>query len=86
MILSRSFILSGCDMVGKICDGEKNSPIYIHLGGRWSSGKYVGTCLRAAGSSPAPPAVWGGTLASDKAYGVVRQGFDPGLQVVLCQQ
>jgi hypothetical protein len=27
-------------------------------GGRWSSGKYVGTiCLRAAGSSPAPPAV-----------------------------
>jgi hypothetical protein len=28
-------------------------------GGRWSSGKYVGTtCLRAADSSPAPPAVW----------------------------
>jgi hypothetical protein len=28
-------------------------------GGRWSSGKYVGTtCLRALGSSPAPPAVW----------------------------
>jgi hypothetical protein len=28
-------------------------------GGRLSSGKYVGTiCLRAAGSSPAPPAVW----------------------------
>jgi hypothetical protein len=27
--------------------------------GRLSSGKYVGTtCLRAAGSSPAPPAVW----------------------------
>jgi hypothetical protein len=23
---------------------------------------------------------------SDMAYGVVRQGFDPGLQVVLCQQ
>jgi hypothetical protein len=29
------------------------------VGGRWPSGKYVGTtCLRAAGSSPAPPAVW----------------------------
>jgi hypothetical protein len=28
-------------------------------GGRWPSGKCVGTtCLRAAGSSPAPPAVW----------------------------
>jgi hypothetical protein len=28
-------------------------------GGRWSSGKYVGTaCLRAAGSSPTPLAVW----------------------------
>jgi hypothetical protein len=28
-------------------------------GGRLSSGKYVGTtCLRAAGSGPAPPAVW----------------------------
>jgi hypothetical protein len=28
-------------------------------GGRWSSGKYVGTtCLRAVGESPAPPAVW----------------------------
>jgi hypothetical protein len=47
-------------------------------GGRWSSGKYVGTtCLRAAGSSPAPPAV--GILASDMAYGVV-------MQVFLCQQ
>jgi hypothetical protein len=42
---------------------------------------YVGTtCLRAAGSSPAPPAV------SDMAYRVVRQGFDPGLRVFLCQQ
>jgi hypothetical protein len=31
----------------------------LNQGGRWSSGKYVGTtCLRAAGSSPAPPAVW----------------------------
>jgi hypothetical protein len=29
------------------------------MGGKWSSGKYVGTtCLRAAGSSPAPPTVW----------------------------
>jgi hypothetical protein len=27
-----------------------------------------------------------GILASDMAYGVVRQGFDPGLQVFLCQQ
>jgi hypothetical protein len=46
-------------------------------GGRWSSGKYVGTTyLRAAGSSPAPPVV---ILASDMAYRVVRQGFDPGL-------
>jgi hypothetical protein len=27
-----------------------------------------------------------GILASDMEYGVVRQGFDPGLQVVLCQQ
>jgi hypothetical protein len=36
-------------------------PAHVGLrgGGRWSSGKYVGTtCLRAAGSSPAPPAVW----------------------------
>jgi hypothetical protein len=30
-----------------------------YAGGRWSSGKYVGTtCLRVAGSSLAPPAVW----------------------------
>jgi hypothetical protein len=27
-----------------------------------------------------------GILASDMAYGVPRQGFDPGLQVFLCQQ
>jgi hypothetical protein len=33
--------------------------ITIYEGGIWSSGKYVGTtCLRAAGLSPAPPAVW----------------------------
>jgi hypothetical protein len=32
---------------------------YLRIGGGiWSSSKYVGTCLRAAGSSPAPPAVW----------------------------
>jgi hypothetical protein len=56
-------------------------------GGEWSSGKYVeATCLRAVGSSPAPPAVCVGILASYMAYGVVRQGFDPGLQVFLCQQ
>jgi hypothetical protein len=28
----------------------------------------------------------GGILASDMAYGVLRQGFDPGLQVFLSQQ
>jgi hypothetical protein len=51
-------------------------------GGRWSSGKYVGTtCLRAAGSSPALP-----PCGSDMAYGVVRQAFDPDLQVFFCQQ
>jgi hypothetical protein len=27
-----------------------------------------------------------GILTSDMAYGVARQGFDPGLQVFLCQQ
>jgi hypothetical protein len=27
-----------------------------------------------------------GILASDMAYGVIRQGFDPGLHVFLCQQ
>jgi hypothetical protein len=54
--------------------------MYYHYRGRWSSGKYVGTtCLRAAGSSPAPPAVW--VFWRLVAYGVVRQGFDPGLQV-----
>jgi hypothetical protein len=26
-----------------------------------------------------------GILASDMAYGVVRQGFDPGLQVFVCR-
>jgi hypothetical protein len=32
---------------------------YLRAGGGWSSGKYVGTtCFRAAGSGPAPPAVW----------------------------
>jgi hypothetical protein len=51
--------------------------------GRWSSGKYVGTtCLRAAGfESRSSRRV--GILASDMACGVVRQGFDPGLQVFL---
>jgi hypothetical protein len=35
------------------------SPWHPYIGGRWSGDKYVGTtCLRAAGSSPAPPAVW----------------------------
>jgi hypothetical protein len=61
--------------------------VYFLYGGRWSSGKYVGTtCLRAAGSGPVPSAVWVFwrlILASDIAYGVVRQGFDPGLQVFL---
>jgi hypothetical protein len=42
-------------------------------GGRWSSGKYVGTtCLRTAC-----------ILAPDMACGVARQGVDPCLQVFL---
>jgi hypothetical protein len=48
-------------------------------GGRWSSGKYVGTtCLRAAGSSPVPPAVW-------VFWRLIwrTESFDPSLQVFL---
>jgi hypothetical protein len=52
-----------------------------YRGGRWSSGKCVRTtCLRAAGSSPAPPAVWVFWSL------ICRQEFDPGLRVFLCQQ
>jgi hypothetical protein len=37
---------------------QAGHPSYGSVGGRWSSGKYVETIyLRAAGSSPAPPAV-----------------------------
>jgi hypothetical protein len=38
---------------------KKNNWGFMKItGGRWSSGKYVGTtCLRAAGSNPVPPAV-----------------------------
>jgi hypothetical protein len=43
---------------GKIHGGE-NHLIFAGGGGGWSSGKYVGTTrLRAAGSSPALPAMW----------------------------
>jgi hypothetical protein len=45
------------------------------------SGQHV--CVLRVRGPLLPPC---GYLASDKAYGVVRQGFDPGLKVFLCQQ
>jgi hypothetical protein len=66
LIAQRCF-LHHLDNSGEDVTGTENiKPIqYIYqvlraqFGGRLSSGKYVGTaCLRAAGSSPAPPAVW----------------------------
>jgi hypothetical protein len=50
-------------------------PVSVRREGIWSSGKHVGTiCLRPAGSSPAPPAVWVFWRLI-----LVGQGFDPAL-------
>jgi hypothetical protein len=58
----------------------KSMYIYSFEGGDGLAVNMSRQHLRAADSSPAPPAVW---LVSDMACGVARQGFDPGLQVFL---
>jgi hypothetical protein len=57
---------------------EVYSVILCSGGGRWSSGKYVETTYLHAGFEPRSSRRVG-ILASDMVYGVVRQGFDPGL-------